>query len=46
MEGGMKGKAMWSMEDWRRAGAELSAVSVEEAALALPWAPAFYPALG
>lgn len=39
-------RAMWGMEDWRTAGAELYAVSVEEAAVALPWTSAFYLAVG
>lgn len=40
MERGLKGKAARGREDWRKAG--LYAVSVGEAAVALPWAPAFY----
>lgn len=41
-----EGRAMWGMEDFWTAGAELYAVSVEEAAVALPWASAFYLAVG
>ena len=40
-----EGKAMGGPEDGRKAGAEPYSVSVEEAAVALPWVLAFYLAL-